>query len=130
MVIYSLVLKKKKKSSLRVYAWTWWSYLLIQISNPYSISLSVKLQFKVIPEQQVCWAEQFWKYPLSIIAVGVVWKWVSMKAGLNCRSSRVTCDHLYIGTMIICHYFAPPGKDWVQNSPPVRHYVLIKNQIT
>lgn len=62
--------------------------------------------------------------------MGIVWKWVSTKAGLNCRSSRVTCDHLYIGNMIICHYFASPGKDWVQNSPPVRHYILIKNQIT
>lgn len=113
-----------------VRAWTWWSYLFTQRSNPCSISLSVKPRFKVIPEQQVCQAKQFWKFPPSITAVGVVWKWVSRKAGLNHRSSRLTCDHLYIGTTIICHYFAPPGKDWAHNSPPVRHYILIKNQIT
>lgn len=128
MMRYLLMLRKMPH--LGVYAWTRWSYLFTQRSDFYSISLSVKPQFKVIPEQQVGRAKQFWKYPLSITAVGVVWKWVSRKVGLNHRSSRVTCDHLYIGTMIICHYFTPPGKDWVPNSPPVRHYILIKNQIT
>lgn len=128
MMMYLVMLRKMPH--LEVYAWTQWSYLFTHISDFYSRSLSVKPQFKVIPEQQACRAKQFWKYPLSITAVGVVWKWVSRKAGLNHRSSRVTCDRLYIGTMIICHYFTPPGKDWVPNSPPVRHYILIKNQIT